>query len=247
MVKFIEDTHQYLSLEDQTPWVSVTQLIHKYQPKKDWNLIAERYAKKHKMPVEDVKAKWRSENETAVNRGVKFHKQREEDLLSCQTIDEAGVVLKIFPPFVDEFGHKIAPPQKLEDGIYPELLVALNSAKICGQADYVEIKEGKINIRDYKTNKEIKMNGFVSWDGIEEHMEDPISGVPNCNYWHYALQLNIYGYIIRRNNPKLKLGKLVLLHIQFDDTDEVSGIVPYELPDMQAHVHNLVTHYKANR
>lgn len=246
MIKFIEDKHQYLSLQenDTLPWTSVTQLIHQYQPKKNWDMIAKRYAKKHNLSVEDVKLKWKAENEKAVNRGVKFHKQREQDLLSCETIGLDGNALPICHPVIDEAGNKISPPQKLQDGVYPELLVLLNSAHICGQADYVMISNGLIHIKDYKTNKEIKEHGFVNWEGIEERMLDPITGIPNSNYWHYALQLNIYAYIIRKNNPLLKVGKLELLHIQFDETEEVSNITPYELPDLQDDVHRLITHFK---
>ena len=36
------------------------------------------------------------------------------------------------------------------------ILVYLKSARLCGQADLVEIVNGYINITDYKTNKEIK-------------------------------------------------------------------------------------------
>lgn len=244
MIKFIEDKHQYLDLRDQKPWVSVTQLIHGYVPKKDWDAIAKRYAKKHKLDVDDVKKKWKTDNEMSLTRGIAFHKQREQDLLSCETIDETGTELKIYRPIIDDNGDKISPNQRLEDGIYPELLVALNSAHLCGQADYVMICNGRVNIRDYKTNKEIKINGFVNWEGLEEKMLAPISGIPNCNYWQYALQLNMYAYIIRKNNPSLKLGKLELLHVRFDETEEVSAIEPYELPDLQSEVNKMITHHK---
>ena len=40
---------------------------------------------------------------------------------------------------------KYAPDQKLIPGIYPEHFVYLKSASICGQADYVEIIDNKIN------------------------------------------------------------------------------------------------------
>lgn len=249
MIKFIEDNHQYLSIQEQdkAPWTSVTQLIHQYQPKKDWDVIAKRYAKKHKLDVEDVKKQWKDNNQQAIDRGIKFHKQREEDLLSCETINDRGESLRIFRPIIDEHGDKLAPSQKLEDGIYPELLVLLKSARICGQADYVVINNGKINIKDYKTNSAIKMNGFVNWDGVEERMLDPISGLPNSNYWHYALQLNTYAYIIRKNNPMLKVGTLELLHIQFDEAGEVTKIEPYELPDLQNHVDSMIKNFKSKK
>jgi hypothetical protein len=246
-IKFIEDKHQYVNPDDRSEkWISVTSLIHSFSPKKDWNKIAERYAKKHGRTVEDVKKEWEKKNRKAIERGVKFHKQREEDLVSCETINVDGTNLSICRPSIDNEGHKLSPPQKLEDNtLYPELLVTLNSARICGQADYVEVVNGYFNIKDFKTNQEIKKNGFVNWEGIEERMIHPVSDIPNSNYWHYALQLNTYAYIIKRNNPKLKIGKLELLHIQFDENDEeVENIQIYQLPDLQKQVKNMIEYHK---
>jgi len=240
MIKFIENTHKYVDMGGDVDWKSVTSLIHDYIPKKDWDKIAERYAKKHKLTSQEVKDKWKKENDISLERGTKFHKQREEDLLSCGTVEG----LSIYQPSIDDDGYKIAPSQKLNEGVYPELLVYLNSAGICGQADYVEIRNGMINIKDWKTNKEIKMNGYVNWEGVEERLLPPISSIPNSNYWTYALQLNTYAYIIRKNNPLLKIGKLELLHIQFDNEGEVSNIQPYILPDLQSVVKSMIDHYK---
>jgi hypothetical protein len=248
MIKFIEDNHQYVDLLDgSTDWTSVTTLIHKFEPKKDWGEIRRKYAKKHGLSEEEVAIRWSNENIKAVNRGTKFHAQREAELLSCETITIEDKPLFICRPIIDNNGHKIAPNQKLSDGIYPELMVAMKSAKICGQADYVEIINGRINIKDYKTNKELKWNGFINWEGIEEMMTGPLSHIPNCNGWLYALQLNTYAYIIRKNNPTLKLGKLELLHIRFDEYDEVSEVIPHVLPDLQSSVHNMIEYYKTNK
>ena len=56
---------------------------------------------------------------------------------------------------MDGRGTKIAPDQKLSNGVYPEHFVYLKSLGICGQADLVTIVNGKINIIDYKTNVKI--------------------------------------------------------------------------------------------
>lgn len=248
MIKFIEDNHQYVGLKDgSTDWISVTSLIKKYEPKKDWNKIALRYAKKHGLDVNAVKKQWRDDNKRAVDRGTEFHKMREDGFLACDSIEVSGKVLSICRPITDGDGHKISPPQKLEEKIYPELLLFLNSARICGQADYVEIVDGLVNIKDWKTSKEIKMSGYVNWEGIEEKMLAPLTNIPNSNYWHYALQLNTYAYIIRKNNPLLKLGVLELHHIQFDEAGEPSNIQPYILPDLQGPVESMINHYKTSK
>jgi hypothetical protein len=44
----------------------------------------------------------------------------------------------------------MAPSQKLQDGIYPEHMVYLKSAGVCGQSDLVEVINGKVYITDYK-------------------------------------------------------------------------------------------------
>lgn len=243
MVKFIEDIHKYEDLTDGSSWTSVTTFIHNFEPKKDWEAIAMRYAKKNGMTLDEVQNLWKAENKKAIDRGTLFHKMREEELLGCETINE----LPINTPLMDG-SIKLAPPQKLLAGIYPELLVTLPSAKICGQADYVEItKDNLINIKDYKTNKEIKMQGFRNWEGVEERLEGPLNNIANSNYWIYALQLNIYAYIIKRNNPKLKIGKLELLHIKFDEENEVKEIIPYVLPDLQKDVRRAIEYFNVTK
>ncbi|BCV02204.1 MAG: hypothetical protein CM15mV51_0180 [uncultured marine virus] len=99
---------------------------------------------------------------------VSFTKRK--DILDCTTIQRNGVDLAIIKPIIDQNGIKIAPKQKLEEGLYPEHLVYLKSVGLCGQADLVEIINGTINITDYKTNKQIKEKGFKNWEGITSKM-----------------------------------------------------------------------------
>ena len=109
------------------------------------------------MTPKEILQAWDNESNRAIKLGNFYHNQREADLLSFETIEREGIEVPIIKPNYDkESGIKIASEQKLEDGVYPEHMVYLKSAKICGQADLVEIIDGKINITDYKTNKEIK-------------------------------------------------------------------------------------------
>jgi hypothetical protein len=41
----------------------------------------------------------------------------------------------------------------------------------------VEVVNGKVNITDYKTNKEIKDKGFTNWEGITSKMFKPVNNL----------------------------------------------------------------------
>ena len=136
------------------------------------------------------------------------------------SIEREGVTVPVISPSGEHEGIRFAPSQKLDPGVYPEHMVYLKSTGICGQSDLVEVVNGKVNIIDYKTNKEIKTEAFTNWEGITEKMLDPISHLDDCNFNHYALQLSIYMYIILKHNPKLKPGRIFIHHIAFEQEGE---------------------------
>jgi hypothetical protein len=210
------------------------------------------------MSVQDILQAWENESTRAIDQGNWYHNQREADLLQLNTIERHGCILPIIRPLITD-DIKYAPPQKLQEGMYPEHFVYLKSAGICGQSDLVEVAKGEVNITDYKTNKEIKKESYVNWEGVSQKMLSPVSHLDDCNFWHYALQLSTYMYIILKHNPKLKPGKITIHHVLFytDGTDKfgnpitklddqgeplVKKIVPYDLPYLKAEVINLIKH-----
>jgi len=220
-IVFEPNEHKYISIDnaENIEWVSVTSLISKFKKPFDTDTIALKSSKNKKgkwygLDPEVIKEAWKNESQKAINLGTWYHNQREKDLLACHTISIDGVIIPVIP-YIEKDGLKHAPVQKLSDGIYPEHMVYLKSAGICGQADRVEVINGFVNIYDYKTNKEIKSQSYVSWEGISERMLSPLQHLDDCNLNHYGLQLSIYMYIILKHNPKLKPGKLVIEHINF--------------------------------
>jgi hypothetical protein len=210
------------------------------------------------MSVQDILQAWENESTRAIDQGNWYHNQREADLLQLNTIERHGCILPIIRPLITD-DIKYAPPQKLQEGMYPEHFVYLKSAGICGQSDLVEVAKGEVNITDYKTNKEIKKESYVNWEGVSQKMLSPVSHLDDCNFWHYALQLSTYMYIILKHNPKLRPGKITIHHVLFytDGTDKfgnpitklddqgeplVKKIVPYDLPYLKAEVINLIKH-----
>jgi hypothetical protein len=90
----------------------------------------------------------------------------------------------------------------------------------------VEVVNGRVNIIDYKTNKEIKMESYKNWEGVSDKMLSPIDHLDDCNFSHYALQLSIYMYIILKHNPKLLPGKIFIHHITFEENGKDTNGYP---------------------
>lgn len=257
--------HKYVSIDpnENIQWTSVTSVVSKFKEPFDADAIALKSSKNKKskwygMSPEDIKKAWKEKSDKAIALGTWYHNQRESDLLECETISREGVNLAVVKP-IESNGVKQAPDQKLTNGIYPEHFVYLKSAGICGQSDRVEVVNNHLNIYDYKTNEEIKKESYVNWEGISKKMLAPVDHLDDSNYWHYALQLSFYMYIILKHNPKLKPGKLCLDHVIFeeDGVDEkgdkvlklnlegypiIKEIITYELPYLKAEVISIIKH-----
>jgi hypothetical protein len=269
-VKFYANEHKYISTDerDLIDWISVTRLIHYFKEPFDTIKMAEacskgKNPKYNKMTPEDIIKLWESENKRAVNLGSWYHDQREKDVLACNTITRKGKELTIINPLMEGM-VKLAPDQQLTEGIYPEHLVYLKSAGVCGQADRIEVVDEYIDVYDYKTNKEIKQQGFVNKGGKSKKMLGPLSHLDECNYNEYALQLSTYMYIMLKHNFNLKPGKIQLDHIEFeiDHLDKngypvvamdamgdplVKSVTPYELPYMKKEVIAMFKYVQENR
>ena len=222
-IVFREEDHSYASSDhNKIDWISVTTLTSYFKEPFDAKKIAQKVSKRknskwYGMKPKQIQDVWKKESERAMSLGTFYHNQRESDLCALASIERSGVTVPIFTPIVKSEGIKHAPKQKLDPGVYPEHMVYLKSAGICGQSDLVEVVEGKVTVIDYKTNKEIKMQSYKDWEGISQKMRFPLSHLDDCNFSHYALQLSIYMYIILKHNPKLRPGNMFIHHVQFEE------------------------------
>jgi len=270
-VKFLPEDHKYVSVDpaESISWMSVTSIISKLKQPFEAEKIAEKSSKNKRskwygMTKEQILSVWKAESERAINVGNWYHNQREEDLLGLDTIERHGKIIPIMQPLADSQGLKVAPNQRLTDGMYPEHFVYMKSLGLCGQSDLVEVVDGMVHITDYKTNKEIRSESFKDWEGLSQKMNHPVSHLDDCNLNHYNLQLSIYMYMILKHNPKLKAGTMMIQHIMFEDegkdangypilkTDEngdpiIKDIVHYDLPYLKDEVLALVKWYQDNK
>ncbi len=258
IITFTPQNHKYSSIEpDGIDWLSVTSFISNFKQPFDADTIAAKSSKNKKskwygMTPEAIKDAWKSEANRATSLGTWYHNCRERDICELSTMERQGYVVPVVKP-IEKEGLKYSPNQKLQNGVYPEHLVYLKSAGLCGQSDLVEVINGEVHITDYKTNKEIKVEGYTNWEGITQKMSAPVSHLDDCNLNHYALQLSLYMFIILKHNPRLKFGSLTIHHIMFDEVDKdkfgnpitaldtngdpvVKDIVQYDLPYLKQEV-----------
>lgn len=74
--------------------------------------------------------------------------------------------------------------------------------------DHLTTYPTKVWMVDWKRSKEIKMTGFGGAVG-----KWPFEDLPDCNFRHYSLQLNLYKYLLEKNEGmQVERMTLVILH-----------------------------------
>jgi ATP-dependent exoDNAse (exonuclease V) beta subunit len=245
MIKYVDSTHIYFN-ENGDEYTSVTRLVKKYEPYKDWDEIAKNYAKKHKKDVEEVKAQWKKAKDDSIDRGHSYHKDQEAKYPEGPITIGDKTTYVYTSPLVDDV--KVSKDLKnLPDGIYPELIVYSDRYKVAGQADYVEKYNNTLIVHDYKTNKVIEEESYKHWKTGHRMMSPPLNNLMDSNYWHYALQLNIYMFFLKSHNPGCSIGDMILKHYGHDlDFWGNPKIKNYTLPNLQSDVKRMLDHYASS-
>lgn len=211
-LQFVESTHQYfLGDIEYTP---VSYVIQKFYKKDDFNIIAERYAKKHGGTKEYWLDKWKFNNLTATMTGTRIHSFLEgagwvmngrSDLIPsdvrCQYIAEKNWMI----PFHNK---EKAGLQALQDMHDAGLWLVLNEARVysglgkenphtpfAGTFDMLYYYDGSKGgdpgfiICDWKTNGSLT-NDFARKKG--RMMLDPFVDYYDEDLSHYFLQFSCY-------------------------------------------------------
>lgn len=220
MIKFDIDKHKYSNGEKV--YTSVTTLIKKFKQPFDSVTISEKYALKH---PEKTAKQWRDEwsriSTESAEYGTKIHKELEQNTLLSPLCKVAAVSLD-----ANTIGS-LDTLRNLEDGIYPELMIWSDKYQLAGQADLVTIKDGIVDIADYKTYKRVDLKSFYNPKTKKYTcMLEPLNGLHDCNYNHAGLQMSLYGLILEELG--YKIGRLSMIHI-----DRNGNKVPYSIPYSQ--------------
>ena len=230
---FDEGPHEYYTLGadgHKTTYTSVTELVGRFFPKFDADAIAPRVAAKRGVSTEDILREWRETADAACKFGTRVHECAEDTL--------RGNPLRNTPVDAREaetFKQAVAIAEKIRgksEVLGIEKVTFIEHLKLAGTVDLFvrnKCKDGtyKYWILDYKTNKKIEQDNPFQKFGYP-----PFQNMPDNNFSHYTIQLNIYQRMLQLNGEipdGADIGR-ALLHIT------PAGAFPYKIPDIQAQI-----------
>ena len=205
-IKFVEKTHKYYVNGSCEGNISCTGFIHEFFGHFDGKAIL---TKMRKNPAkwaqskyfgktdEDIMKEWSDSGKVASDAGTAMHLAIEQFLHGAP--EQINHEIKNTPEwrYFLKFWEVCGPdlePYRSEWEVFTDSLqhTKERTIKLCGSIDMVfrRKSDGKFVIYDWKRSKEIKAeNPFGS--GLA-----PLDHLPDTNYWHYTMQLNVYKWIL---------------------------------------------------
>jgi len=218
-IEFDEPTHRYTIKGECNKWISCTGFLHDFFPHFDPDAtIAKMMAspkwtqsKYYGKTKQQIKDEWSNSGKEASGAGTAMHLAIEQFMHGSEEVIEPSVKetkeWKFFMNFWEECGNDLV-PYRSEWEVYSE------PHKLAGSIDmiYYRKSDGKYVIYDWKRSKGIKT------DNSFENGYGPLSHLPNCNYWHYTLQLNVYKWFLETYYG-LEIGDLYIVIFHPDNTN----------------------------
>lgn len=257
-IQFEEETHTYTIDGSRAGWTSCTGFLHNFfDPFNADAVIAKMMSsskwhesKYYGMTAEAIKKQWADKAKASSEAGTRMHLDIEHfynalptgwttDGTAARSVDiDTGIAAMhesdnwtaaggpewdYFKSYQRDYGSRFEP-------FRTEWLVFDEEHKVAGSIDMVYKKpDGTLAIYDWKRVEEVKTeNRFQSGLG-------PVGHLPDTNYWHYSLQLNVYRYILQKHygytvselalvvlHPNNRSWRVVRLNMM---DDEVAGMM----------------------
>ncbi len=207
------------------------QIIAKMKSGKNWSS-----SKYYGRSDEEIMAEWNQNGKVASEAGTAMHLAIEQFLHGSEDrIDpeiKSTPEWKYFMKFWNDHGHDLEPYRSEWEVFTDSLKPYANERKIklCGSIDMVfrRKSDNKFVIYDWKRSKEIKCTNNYQL-GLA-----PLNHLPDCNYWHYTLQLNVYKWMLE-NYYGLEVADLYLVILHPDNPSYIRmrlNILEDEVEDM---------------
>lgn len=184
---FNANTHQYkvngITLQ------SVTNFVEGCFPTFNADFYAQKRASKMGVSAQEILDMWEKKAKESRDLGTLLHKKIENYYhgLECSKDNEFNLFL--------QFANNIKlNPYRTEWAVYDL------KHSIAGTIDFVDYQDGEYIIYDWKRTDKIIDNGMpIKADKYGGHGKFPLEHLDNSPYYHYALQLSLYKYILEKN------------------------------------------------
>jgi len=199
----LDENHVY-KLDDKT-YTSVTTLVHRCFSEFDADKILEKMrikgTKYDGMTKEEIKEMWNKNALEAQQQGTRMHAVIERYYKNEEvTSDEWALPeMQQFKTFTE---MNALTPYGVEWRIYIE------EVQLAGTIDFVALNEdGTLDLYDWKRAKQMDVhNSYNKYSSIVHH-------IPDTNFGHYTVQLNLYKYMIEQKyNKKVRNMYLVCMY-----------------------------------
>lgn len=211
LIHFDEPTHVY-SVKGNSSYCSITKFLHEFFPHFDADQVIKNMMKSKKWPESKwygmtaaaIKEAWNANGKEASEAGTAMHLGIEMYMNGVEPSEDIKETIE-WKYFWNYWiaDSKTWEPWRTEWEVWDEDL------KLAGSIDmiYRNRKDGTFAIYDWKRAKEIKMeNTFQRGFGPVEHL-------PDANYWHYTLQLNLYRWLLEKHyGLRISEMALIVLH-----------------------------------
>jgi ATP-dependent exoDNAse (exonuclease V) beta subunit len=213
-ISFEEGPHIYTVCGERNTYTSVTTWNHSHFSHFDATGIVNNILKGRKMndptykyygmTKEQILEDWDNNRDNAAKAGTKMHYDIECYFNGFDIVNDS-IEYGYFLQFRKDFPELI--PYRTEWMVYYEEL------KLSGSIDMIfENPDGTLQIYDWKRCQEIKHE-----DSFGKFAKTScISHLPDTNFWHYALQLNVYKIILEHKYGK-KVSDLYLICLHPDN------------------------------
>lgn len=215
-ILFDAGPHTY-TIHGEGGYTSVTTWIHSHFGHFNADAIISKMMRSPKWPEnkyygmtrEEIKAAWDANRDEAATAGTAMHYDI-ECFYNGMTPTNTSIEFRYFTEFEAARTHPETGFGRFLRPFRTEWMVYFEEAKLAGSIDmvYEDTRDGTLQIYDWKRSKEIKKT-----NSFQSATTECISHLPDTNYWHYSLQLNLYRQILQRKYGKVVVGLyLVILH-----------------------------------
>ncbi len=174
----------------------------------------------------ELRRQWEEKGRCARDAGTAMHAAIEHYYLGEPLADfDTRHLFRAF-----EAGNPLN-PYRTEWSVFDE------DSGIAGTIDFLEYNNGVFRIFDWKRSDKIIYNGKpVLKSAFAQTGIGALSSVPDTTFWHYALQVSIYRYILgRKYGINVESCHLVVLHPNYDVPYLLT--TPYLEPQIRALFH----------